>query len=309
MAGTAAKGLVGTSVGESTIMSVVRIGNRLVGEGQSTLVVAEIGINHNGRLDLAKRMIEAAAGAGCDAVKFQKRTVEAVYSAEELQRPRESPFGTTNGDLKRGLELNRDAYAEIDRHCRQLGLLWFASCWDPASVEFMEQFDPPCHKAASACLTDDALLAAERRTGRPMLLSTGMSSLEEIDHAVAVVGRGQLVLLHCTSAYPATVSELNLRVIPSMIERYGVPVGYSGHEVGLYTTLAAVALGASLVERHFTLDRTMWGTDQVASVEPHGMARLVKDIRAVEAALGDGVKRVYSSELPAREKLRRAVGP
>ena len=288
-------------------MSVVRIGSRLVGAGQSTLVVAEIGINHNGSLDLAKRLIEAAAGAGCDAVKFQKRTVDLVYSALELQRPRESPFGATNGDLKRGLELGRDAYAEIDRHCRRLGLLWFASCWDPASVEFMEQFDPPCHKVASACLTDDVLVAAQRRTGRAMLLSTGMSSLDEIDHAVSVAGRDRLVLLHCTSAYPATVSELNLRVIPKLVARYGVPVGYSGHEVGLYTTLAAVSLGACLVERHFTLDRTMWGTDQVASVEPQGMARLVKDIRAVEAALGDGIKRVYSSELPAREKLRRTV--
>jgi N-acetylneuraminate synthase len=287
-------------------MSSVRIGSRFVGEGQSTLIVAEIGINHNGSLDLAKRLIEAAAGAGCDAVKFQKRSVDVVYSAEELQRPRESPFGTTNGDLKRGLELGREAYAEIDRLCRRLGLLWFASCWDVASVGFMEQFDPPCHKIASPGLTDDELLIAHRLTGRPMLLSTGMSSTDEIDHAVGVTGRQDLVLLHCTSAYPASASELNLRVIPWMAERYQVPIGYSGHEVGLYTTLAAVSLGACLVERHFTLDRTMWGTDQVASVEPHGMARLVKDIRAVEAALGDGLKRVYPSELAAREKLRRA---
>ncbi len=286
-------------------MSVVRIGDRLVGPGQSTLVVAEIGINHNGNLDLARRLIEAAAMSGCDAVKFQKRTVDVVYTRDELGRPRESPFGTTNGDLKRGLELDRHAYAEIDRHCRRLGLMWFASCWDTASVDFIERFDPPCHKIASPCLTDDDLIAAVRKTGRPVLMSTGMSSEEEIDRAVTLLGATPLVLLHCTSAYPASVSELNLRVIPAMAERYQVPIGYSGHEVGLYTTLAAVTLGACLIERHFTLDRTMWGTDQVASVEPGGMARLVKDIRAVEAALGDGVKRVYPSELPARDKLRR----
>src|SRR5262245_38605472 len=158
MAGATATSMDRTAVGESTIMSVVRIGSRLVGEGQSTLIVAEIGINHNGNLDLAKRLIEAAAGAGCDAVQFQKRTVDAVDTAEELRRPRESPFGTTNGDLKRGLELGRDAYAEIDRLCRRLGLLWFASCWDAASVDFLEQFDPPCHKIASPGLTDDELL-------------------------------------------------------------------------------------------------------------------------------------------------------
>ena len=174
---------------------------------------------------------------------------------------------------------------------------------------FLEQFDPPCHKIASPCLTDDGLIGVCRGTGRPILLSTGMSSTDEIDHAVGVIGDAPLVLLHCTSAYPATAGELNLRVIPRMADRYGVPVGYSGHEVGLYTTLAAVALGACLVERHFTLDRAMWGSDQVASVKPQGMARLVKDIRAVEAALGDGVKRVYPSELPARDKLRRVGAP
>jgi N-acetylneuraminate synthase len=290
-------------------MSALRIGNRIVGPGQPTLVVAEIGINHNGDVELAKRLIDAAAGAGCDAVKFQKRTIDVVYAPAELARPRESPFGTTNGDVKRALELGHDAYAQIDRHCRRLGLLWFASCWDAASVDFLEGFDPPCLKVASACLTDDALLGAYRRTGRPVLLSTGMSSPDEIDHAVQVIGDERLVLLHCTSAYPSTVDELNLRVIPWLAARYRVPVGYSGHEVGLYTTLAAVSLGACLVERHFTLDRTMWGTDQVASVEPQGMARLVKDIRAVEAALGDGVKRVYPSERLVRDKLRRVVTP
>lgn len=286
-------------------MQSVHIGHRRVGPGHPTFIVAEIGINHNGSLDLAKRLIDAAQASGCDAVKFQKRTVGVVYAAEELARPRESPFGATNGDLKRGLEFGLDAYAEIDRHCRSAGMPWFASCWDPLSVEFIEKFDVPCFKIASASLTDDALLAQHRRTGRPVLLSTGMSTLEQVDHAVDILGDERLVVLHCTSAYPSKVDELNLRVIPALIERYRVPVGYSGHEVGLYTSLAAVALGACVIERHITLDRTLWGSDQAASVEPGGMARLVKDIRAVEAALGDGIKKVYDSEMPVRDKLRR----
>jgi N-acetylneuraminate synthase len=288
-------------------MNPVQIGRRLVGSGQPVFVVAEIGINHNGDLALAKKLIDAAAAAGCDAVKFQKRTIEIVYSAEELARSRESPFGQTNEDLKRGLELGDDDYIDIDRYCRRLGMPWFASCWDPLSVDFVEGFNPPCFKIASACLADDDLLRHHRSKDRPVLLSTGMSSPEQIDHAVDVLGNDALVLLHCTSAYPSRVEEINLKVIPRLVERYGVPVGYSGHEVGLATTLGAVALGACLVERHLTLDRAMWGSDQAASVEPHGLARLVKDIRAIELALGDGVKRVYDSELPARTKLRRHV--
>ena len=289
-------------------MKAVPIGRRLVGPGQPTFVVAEIGINHNGDLEVAKALVDAAAAAGCDAVKFQKRTIDLVYTAEELARPRESPFGTTNGDLKRGLELGLDDYADIDRHCRRLGIRWFASCWDRLSVDFIEQFDPPCYKIASACLPDDGLLCHHRCMGRPILLSTGMSAPGQIDHAVEVIGDEALVLLHCTSAYPSPIEELNLKVIPRLAERYDCPVGYSGHEVGLATTLAAVVLGACVVERHLTLDRAMWGSDQAASVEPHGLTRLVKDIRAVERALGDGVKRVYDSELPARDKLRR-LGP
>lgn len=286
-------------------MNTITIGHRRVGAGEPTLIIAEIGINHNGSLDLAKQLIAAAAGAGCHAVKFQKRTVSLVYSAAELARPRESPFGTTNGDLKRGLEFGRDEYAEIDRTCREAGLLWFASCWDHASVDFMEAFAPPCYKIASPCLTDHDLLRRFRATARPILLSTGMSTLDEIDAAIAVLGREQLVLLHCTSTYPSQAAELNLTTIHRLAERYGVPVGYSGHEVGLATTVAAVVLGAAAVERHLTLDRAMWGSDQAASIEPHGFGRLVKDITAVEAALGDGVKRVYASEVPAMDKLRK----
>jgi N-acetylneuraminate synthase len=285
----------------------VTIGDRRVGAGEPVMVVAEIGINHNGRLDLAMQLIRAAAESGCHAVKFQKRTVSDVYTRDELAQPRESPFGTTNGDLKRGLEFGHDDYLEIDRACKDAGLLWFASCWDVASVGFLEAFDPPCYKIASPCLTDHELLQRHRRTGRPILLSTGMSTLDEIDAAVEVLSREQLVLMHCTSTYPSRNEELNLRAIPELARRYGVPVGYSGHEVGLATTLAATVLGAAVVERHLTLDRAMWGSDQAASVEPHGLARLVKYIAAVESALGDGVKRVYESEYPAMRKLRRVT--
>lgn len=285
--------------------TTVTIGNRLVGEGQPCFVIAEIGINHNGDIEVARQLIKAAKEAGADAVKFQKRTVDVVYSPEELARPRENPFGPTNGDLKRGLEFDKSQYSEISSYCRDLGLIWFASCWDEGSVDFMEQFSPPCYKIASASLTDDALLRHHRKTRRPIVLSTGMSSLAEIDHAVDVLGKTELVVLHCTSTYPSKPEELNLRAIPVFAERYGVPIGYSGHEVGLQTTVAAVTLGACVVERHLTLDRAMWGSDQAASVEPQGFSRMVRDIRTVQTALGDGVKRVYESELPVREKLRR----
>ena len=283
----------------------IRIGAREVGENTPCFVVAEIGINHNGDLEVAKKLIDAAGLAGCDAVKFQKRTVDVVYSPEELAKPRENPFGPTNGDLKRGLEFGREQFEEIDRYCRSKGMLWFASCWDEASVDFIEAFGPPCYKIASASLTDDALLRHHRGYGRPMIMSTGMSTLDQIDHAVEVVGTADLVLMHTNSTYPSKLEELDLRVIPTLAERYGVPVGYSGHEVGLAPSVAAVALGASVVERHITLDRAMWGSDQAASVEPGGVARLVKDIRAVEVSLGSPEKRLHDSEVPVMKKLRR----
>lgn len=286
-------------------MSKVKIGNCWVGDGEPCFVVAEIGINHNGDLNLARKLISAAVLAGCDAVKFQKRTVEVVYTPEELARPRESPFGETNGHLKRGLELGYEDYEAIDDYCKQHGILWFASCWDEASVDFIEQLAPPCYKIASASLTDDALLRHHRRLGRPLILSTGMSTLDEIDHALEVLGKDELIIMHCTSTYPAKPEELNLRGIQMLRERFGIPVGYSGHEVGLATSVASATLGASMVERHITLDRAMWGSDQAASVEPHGFARLVRDIHTIEAAMGDGVKRVYDSEVPIMHKLRR----
>ena len=284
----------------------VQIGQFQVGEERPCFIVAEIGINHNGSLDIAKRLIDASVEAGCNAVKFQKRTVEAVYSPSELARPRENPFGKTNGELKWGLELGYEQYAEINRYCKERGILWSASCWDEASVDFMEQFDPPYYKIASPCLTDDNLLRYHRTKGRPIVLSTGMSTLEQIRHAVGVLrGTTNLVVLHCTSTYPSKPEELNLRVIRLLKEEFDCPIGYSGHEVGLQTTAAAVVLGACMVERHITLDRSMWGSDQAASVEPQGFNRLVRDIRVSEIALGDGVKKVYESEMPILAKLRR----
>jgi N-acetylneuraminate synthase len=284
---------------------VVDLGGHHVGPGNPTFVIAEIGINHNGDLEIAKKLIDAAVDAGCDAVKFQKRTVEVVYTPDDLARPRENPFGATNGDLKRGLEFGEAEYAEIDRYCRMKSIHWFASCWDEGSVDFMEQFSPVCYKIGSASLTDDALLRHHRACGRPIIASTGMSGEAQTDHAVEVMGAEDLVLLHTTSTYPTAVGELNLLAIKTLAERYSVPVGYSGHEVGLQTSVAAVVLGACVVERHITLDRSMWGSDQSASVEPQGFARMIRDIRTVEEALGDGELRIYDSELPTMAKLRR----
>lgn len=295
-------------VGGRSHIREVAIGNKKVGDGNSCYIVAEIGINHNGDIDLAKRLISVAVGAGCDAVKFQKRTVDVVYTPEDLAKPRENPFGPTNGDLKRGLEFDSEHYAEIDRYCREVKIRWFASCWDEASVDVIDQFDVPCFKIASASLTDDNLLRHTRLKGKPIILSTGMSTIEEIDHAVNVLGREDLVLLHACSTYPAYYEELNLRVIRHLQERYGIPVGYSGHETGLPSSVAAVAVGACMIERHITLDRSMWGSDHAASLEPNGITKLVSYIRLVEKSMGDGVKRVLEREQPIIKKLRRVVG-
>ena len=238
-------------------------------------------------------------------MKFQKRTIDIVYTAQELATPRPNPFGETNGDLKHGLEFGQEDYEEIDSFCKQVKIPWLASPWDERSVEFLEQFDLPVYKIASASLTDDHLLRTIRQTGKPILASTGMSTYAEIDHAVEVLGKEDLVLMHATSTYPAKYEHLNLRAIPTMIERYGVPVGYSGHETGIPTSVAAAVLGACCVERHITMDRAMWGSDQAAALEPNGISRLVRDIRLVEQSLGDGVKRVYEEELPVMKKLRR----
>lgn len=283
----------------------VRIGSGLVGDGCSVYIVAEIGINHNGDLDVARRLIDVAAEAGCDAVKFQKRTPELCVPPEQWSVMRETPWGYISYiDYRHRMEFGRDDFAEIDSYCRFRGIDWFASCWDLPSVDFMQQFDPPCYKVASACLTNAGLLRYLRRTGKPLILSTGMSTMEQIRAAVADLGTQNLVITHTTSTYPCDPSELNLRMIETLRYEFDCPIGYSGHEVGLPTTVAAVALGAALVERHITLDRAMWGSDHAASVEPQGIERLVKYIRVLESAMGSGIKEVYASELPVMLKLR-----
>lgn len=287
----------------------VKIGNTWVGEGHPCYVVAEIGINHNGDLKAARELIRTAKDAGCNAVKFQKRTVDVVYSAEELAKPRESPWGTTNGDQKRGLEFGENGYIAIDEWCKKDGIAWFASCWDEASVDFIDHFDPPAYKIASASLTDDALLWHTRSKGKPIILSTGMSTTAQIDHAVEMLGADNLILLHTVSVYPAAPDELNLRRIGALKERYPMCLtGYSGHETGLAPSLAAVTLGACMVERHITLDRSMYGSDQAASLEPEGLKRLVRNIRTIEAALGGDTElplKIGEKEKNVMLKLRR----
>jgi N-acetylneuraminate synthase len=286
--------------------NTVRIGNKIVGENQPAYISAEIGINHNGSIKIAKELIDAAIECGCDGVKFQKRTVDVVYTPEELANPRESAFGLTNGDLKRGLEFGYEQYTEIDRYCKEKGIDWATSCWDEESVDFIAQFNPPYFKIASACLTDDDLLRHHRKHGRPIILSTGMSDLNLIEHAVNVLGKKDLVILHCTSTYPSKPEELNLRGILSLKEKFpGIPIGYSGHEIGLSTTIAVATLGACVIERHITLDRAMWGSDQAASIEPQGFKKMVRDIRVIERAIGDGEIRIYESEKNVMNKLRR----
>ena len=283
----------------------VNIGGKVIGENQPHYIIAEIGINHNGSLETAKKIIDNAVNCGVDAVKFQKRTVEVVYTPEELARPRENVFGPTNGDLKHGLEFGLEEYAEIDNHCKRKGTHWIASCWDEESVDFIEQFNPPAYKIASASLTDENLLRHHRKYGRPIIISTGMSSMEEIEHAVDVLGSDNLVICHSTSTYPAKNEELNLKVIKTLLDKFPVPIGYSGHEVGPYPSLVAGVFGAQVIERHITVDRSLWGSDQAASLEPRAFESLVKYLRNLESILGDGVKKVYDSEIPIREKLRR----
>jgi N-acetylneuraminate synthase len=285
----------------------VRIGSRLVGEGEPVFVIAEIGINHNGSIELAKKMVDGAARAGCDAVKLQKRTPEVCTPKEQWNVMRDTPWGRmTYIDYRHKVEFGWREYVEFDRHCRDLGIQWFASCWDDESVDFIERFEPPCYKVASASVTDLDLLRKMKSTGRPLMMSTGMSTMVEIEAAVAVVRDAQLLIAHATSSYPCPLEALNLRMIQTLKARYpAYPIGYSGHETGLAPTLAAVALGATFVERHVTLDRAMWGSDQAASVEPGGMAKLVQNVRDIETSLGDGVKRVHESEIPSMKKLRR----
>lgn len=283
----------------------VNIAGKKVGDGNPCFIVAEIGINHNGSVELAKKIIDIASATGCDAVKFQKRTVDVVYTKEELAKERKSIYGNTNGDLKRGLEFGLEEYKEIDKYCKEKEIIWFASCWDEASVDFIDQFNPPCYKIASASLTDDKLLKYTKAKGKPIILSTGMSTMEQIRHAVDILGEDNLIILHCTSTYPSNADEMNLNVINTFKKEFNCPIGYSGHERGISPSVIAVALGANMVERHITTDRTNWGSDQAASLETAGLYHMIRDIKQVPAILGDGVKVVYPRELPIIDKLRR----
>lgn len=288
----------------------LKIGNRMVGDGHPAYLIAEIGINHNGDLGIAKQMIDAAMHAGVDAVKFQKRTPEIATPPDQQAQMRETPWGyITYLEYRHKVEFNEEQYCEIERYCQQKGIAWLASVWDEQSVDFMQKFDTPAYKIPSASLTDYNLIRKARATGKPLILSTGMSTMDQIRKGAEIAGEKDLLLMHCTSTYPCEPEELNLKMVETLRREFpNTPVGYSGHEVGLVPSAIAVALGACMVERHLTLDRAMWGTDQAASVEPGGFERLVKYIRVSEAALGDGVKKVYESEQPSLKKLRRVNG-
>ena len=282
----------------------------MVGDGHPAYIIAEIGINHNGDLNIAKQMIDAAVHAGVDAVKFQKRTPDIATPPDQQKQMRETPWGyITYLDYRYKVEFGEEEYREIDRYCRERGIAWLVSVWDQPSVDFMEQFDTPAYKIPSASLTDLGLIRKARATGKPLILSTGMSTMEQIRQGVEIAGEEDLILMHCTSTYPCEPEELNLKMVETLRREFpNLPIGYSGHEVGLVPSAVAVALGASIVERHLTLDRAMWGSDQAASVEPGGFERLVKYIRVSESALGDGVKKVYESEIGSMKRLRRVNG-
>jgi len=288
-------------------MSSVKVGAKLVSEFSPTYMIAEIGINHNGDLEIAKKLIDEAVKAGFDAVKFQKRSVNIVFTPEELARPRESVFGNTNGDLKFGLEFDHRDFVEIDKHCKKSEIDWFASPWDNSSLEFLEEFDVVAHKVASACLTDKELLKGMRATGKPVFLSTGMSSLDQIKTAIGLLDPENTILMHAVSVYPAKQEQLHLSWIEDLKKNFpSYPIGYSGHEAGVMPSVIAVAkYGAVCVERHITLDRALWGSDQSASLEPEGMERVVKYIRSIPIVSGSGNKQVLSEEVPILEKLRR----
>jgi len=284
----------------------VKIGGRWVGEGYPAYIVAEVGINHNGEVEIAKQLMDAARHAGVDAVKFQKRTPELATPPEQRNVMRETPWGyITYLEYRYKMEFGLEQYKEIDAYARKIGIDWFVSVWDEPSVDFMEAFDPITYKVPSAALTDHGLLNKLASTGRPIIMSTGMSTIDQIKESVKLLDMDKLVICHTTSAYPCAPEELNLRMVETLRKQYACPIGYSGHEVGLVPSAVAVALGACMVERHITLDRSMWGSDQAASVEPGGFERLVKYVRVTEVSLGDGVKKVYDSEIPSMKKLRR----
>jgi N-acetylneuraminate synthase len=285
--------------------NTVNLAGKTIGDGYPVFTIGEIGINHNGDIQVACALIELAAKAGFDAVKFQKRTPLLCVPKDQRDVIRETPWGAmTYMEYRERVEFGEAEYRLIDEKCRKLGLLWFASCWDIPSVDFMESFDTPCFKIASACLTNDELLTHIRKKRRPVILSTGMSTLDEIRRAVSLLDTRTLLVAHTTSSYPCSVSELNLRMIGTLKDQFDCPVGYSGHETGQLMTCVAVGAGAVFVERHITLDKSMWGSDQAASLSPEEFTELLKEIRQAERAMGDGQKRIYDSELSALKKLR-----
>jgi N-acetylneuraminate synthase len=285
----------------------VKAGSISIGDNEPVFVIAEIGINHNGSVDIARKMIEGAAFAGCNAVKFQKRTPELCVPRDQWDIERETPWGRMKYiEYRRRMEFSYEQFSELVDFCNSKNILWFASCWDEAAVDFIEKFDPLLYKVASACITDLDLLAKYRSLHKPVIMSTGMSTMEEIETAVDVLGLKDLMIAHATSTYPCKNDELNLNMIRTLRGKYlYTPIGYSGHETGLAPSWAAVALGANFLERHITLDRAMWGTDQAASVEIVGFMKLISNIRDIERALGDGIKKVYDSEAGPRAKLRK----
>lgn len=274
---------------------------------KKTYIIAEIGINHNGSLDIAKKLIDVAALAGCDAVKFQKRNPDVCVPEHQKSLMRDTPWGTmTYLEYKYKVEFEKEEYDEIHEYCNQKGIAWSASPWDLDSLEFLDNYDLPFIKMPSAMMTNEPLMRAAARTGKKIIFSSGMSTLEETDKAVQWMREEQadFALLHCNSAYPAPIEDLNLSCIKTLQGRYNCEVGYSGHEFRIGTTVAAIYLGATILERHITLDRTMWGSDHLSSVEPQGLIKMVRGVRELELAYGDGVKRVTEGELPSRKKLR-----
>ena len=285
----------------------MKLGNRTLTKDSNAYIIAEIGINHNGNIDIAKKLIDVAKKAGCDAVKFQKRNPDVCVPEKQKSIMRETPWGYISYlDYKYKVEFEKEEYDIINEYCKKNEIHWFASPWDVDSVNFLSQYDIPALKVPSASLNDKELLLAMAKTNIPIIISTGMSTQNEVDEAVSILKDSQLAILHCVSTYPTPTNELNLNVIKTFQSKYpNLIIGYSGHETGLSTTYAAVAMGAKIIERHITLDRSMWGTDHSASIEPHGLKTLVSNIRDIESALGDGIKAVTPGEVPIREKLRR----
>ena len=288
-------------------MKQIIIKNRTISEGWPVFFVAEIGVNHNGSIEIAKELIDMASFSKCDAVKFQKRTPELCLPENKKNEPKNTPWGLmTYLEYKKRMEFNMEQYKIIDNYCKKKDIIWFASTWDLPSVDFLEEFDVPCYKIPSAMLTNKKLLETVRDTGKPIILSTGMSTISEIDKAVSLLGDVPLIIMHCNSSYPTKDAELNLRVIETYRKMYpNHIIGYSGHEKGYTASLVAAALGARVIERHITLDRTMWGSDHAASLELSGLRRLTRDLSLFPLWLGDGEKKVFNSEILIREKLRR----